>query len=235
MRRVSSILSITIVLCALSATAAHAQQSLNLSFGTFSIKGASSRAVTNGISDDVLVNDQDLFAFNIKDFNGLTFGADYLIGINDFIDAGLGIGYYQKTVPSVYLDFVNSDGSEIEQNLRLRITPLTATFRVLPLGRQAPFQPYVGAGVGFFSYKYSETGDFIFTDNSVGSGNYVGSGWATGPVILGGVRFPLGTVEIGGEVRWQHAVGNLPADQGFAGSKIDLGGWTYVTTFNIHF
>jgi hypothetical protein len=54
-------------------------------------------------------------------------------------------------------------------------------------------------------------------------------------VILGGVRVPVGKWGVGGEIRYQAAVGNLPADQSFAGSKIDLGGITYAATFKVRF
>ena len=58
---------------------------------------------------------------------------------------------------------------------------------------------------------------------------------AVGPVILGGVRFPVGKWDIGGEIRYQDAEGDLPTDQGFSGSKIDLKGFNYLVTFNIRF
>ena len=139
-------------------------------------------------------------------------------------------------MPTVYGNFVNRNGSEIEQDLKLRVAPFTATVRVLPFGRSRPVQPYVGGGVGVLSYRYSETGDFVdFTDNSVFRDSFAGSGTATGPTVLGGVRVPLGAWDFGGEVRWQKAKGDLPADLGFAGDVIDLGGWNYLATVNIHF
>ena len=56
-----------------------------------------------------------------------------------------------------------------------------------------------------------------------------------GPVILGGLRFPIGdALTIGGEVRWQKATGDTGGlDEGFLGNKIDLGGTT--ANFTIHF
>ena len=50
-----------------------------------------------------------------------------------------------------------------------------------------------------------------------------------GPGVLGGIRFPVGDVwTVGGEIRWQKAVGEGLMDQNefFLGDKIDLGGWT---------
>lgn len=230
MRRLTCVLGLAALLVGLSAPPAHAQQSVSLYGGAFVPKGADSRDV-----DDVLYNNLDFLAFDIHDFTGFTFGGDYLVGLGDFLDAGLGIGYYQSTVTSVYQDYVNDNGREIAQDLKLRIVPMTATIRFLPFSRQAPIKPYVGAGVGIFAYRYSETGDFIFPGNVVDFGKFVGSGTAVGPVILGGVRFSAGPWDIGGEVRYQDAKGDLPADQLFAGDKIDLGGWNYLATFTIHF
>jgi hypothetical protein len=67
-------------------------------------------------------------------------------------------------------------------------------------------------------------------------GNFAGSGSAVGPVILGGAHFPITrSVGLGGEIRYQWAEGDLPSDQGFAGSKIGLGGFNYLLTFNFKF
>jgi outer membrane protein W len=206
------------------------QQSVNLFLGGFIPRSVDARP-----ADDVLVNDQNFLDFRIRDFDGVTFGGEYLVGLGDFLEGGLGIGYYQKTTPSVYLFQVNANGSEIPQDLKLRIVPFTATVRFLPLGRHAPIQPYVGAGVGVMRYRYSETGQFVDSDNSIFNGNFVGSGTATGPVVLGGVRFSVGQFDPGFEVRYQSAKGDLPADQTFAGPRIDLGGFNYLFTFNIRF
>jgi outer membrane protein W len=222
-----------LALVALLATpsASYAQQSLNLYVGGFIPRGEESRD-----PDDVLRNNLDFLAFDLGEFHGPTGGAEWLIGLNDFIEAGLGVGVTSQTVPSVYLDYVNSDRSEIEQDLKLRTVPFTATVRFLPLGRRDAFIPYVGAGVGIIRWRYEETGEFVdFSDGAIFRDTFKADGAATGPVILGGARFPLGSVDIGGEVRYQYAKGDLPNDLGFSGTKIDLGGFTYLLTFNIKF
>ena len=150
--------------------------------------------------------------------------------------SGTGLGIYSDSVDSVYRDVVNSNFSEIEQEFKLRIIPFTATFRFLPLGRRAAVQPvHIGGGVGLFRWRYTETGEFVDFDSSIFRDTFVGEGNAVGPVILGGVRFPLGAWDIGGEIRYQDAEGELPSDQGFSGSKIDLKGFNYLVTFNVRF
>jgi hypothetical protein len=231
MLRLSAVSVVTLFLLgAVGTPVALAQQQVSFSVGGFSPRAEDARA-----SGDVLVNNLDFLAFRIGDFSGPIIGAEYLTGLGDFFDAGLGIGFYQRTVPTVYNDFVNANGSEIDQDLKLRVVPFTATVRWLPMGHHNGLEPYVGAGVGVFRYRYSESGQFLATDNSIFRGTFVGSGTATGPVILGGIRVPVGSWGVGGELRYQTAKGDLPADQDFSGNRIDLGGFTYTFTINVRF
>jgi outer membrane protein W len=231
MRRLMTAAFVTLVVLGFVGTpVASAQQQVSFSVGGFSPRSEDARA-----SGDVLVKDLNYLAFRIGDFSGPLFGAEYLAGLGDNFDAGIGIGFYQRTVPTVYNDFVNSNGTEIEQDLKLRVVPFTATVRWLPMGHHNGVEPYIGAGVGVFNYRYSESGQFLATDKSIFRGTFVGSGTAAGPVILGGIRVPVGSWGVGGELRYQSAEGSLPADQDFAGSKIDLGGFTYTFTINVRF
>jgi outer membrane protein W len=229
-RLITASLLALVVVGVFGSRVASAQQQVSFSVGGFSPRGEDARSST-----DVLVNNLDFLAFRISDFGGPVFGGEYLIALGNNFDAGGGVGFYQRSVPTVYADFTNSNGSEIEQTLKLRVIPFTATVRWLPLGHHNGVEPYIGAGVGVFNYRYSESGQFLATDSSIFRGTFVGSGTATGPVILGGIRVPVGSWGVGGELRYQSAEGTLPADQDFAGSKIDLGGITYTFTINIRF
>jgi outer membrane protein W len=230
MRRFVSFSIVALVLGVLATPSASAQQSLNLYVGGFVPRGFDARD-----RNDVLVNNLNFLAFNIKDFNTATVGGEWLIGFGNNLEGSLGVGFHTRTVPTVYLNYVNTNGSEIEQDLKLRVVPFTATVRFLPLGRHNGIEPYIGAGIGIFNYRYSESGQFLATDQTIFRDTFVGSGTATGPVILGGVRVPVGSWGIGGEIRWQSATGDLPSDQDFSGTKIDLGGFNYLFTVNVRF
>lgn len=210
---------------------ASAQQSVDFYLGGFVPQSLGSRDV-----NDVLVQDASFLDFG--SFTGFTFGGDFLIALGDKFDAGLGVGYYQRSVVASdqFNEFADT-GAPILATLQLRIVPFNATMRWLPLGHNHGVQPYVGAGVGVFSWHYSENGDFVANDNvTIIHGNFAGSGSAVGPVILGGAHFPITrSVGLGGEIRYQWAEGDLPSDQGFAGSKIGLGGFNYLLTFNFKF
>jgi hypothetical protein len=229
MRRFARLATIAVMAVGLVPRVAAAQQSVNFSIGGFVPRGEDARS-----RDDVLVNNLDFLAFNIKDFSGPSINGEWLTGLGNNFEAGLGVGFYQRSTPSVYADFTNTNGSEIEQDIKLRVVPFTATVRYLPLGHSG-IEPYIGAGVGVFNWRYSETGQFLATDRTIFRDNFVGSGNATGPVILGGLRIPVGTWGIGGEIRYQKAEGKLPSDQDFAGSRIDLGGFTYNFTIHVRF
>ncbi len=237
MRRLWSFCALVFIAGLIAPAPASAQQSFNVFVGGFTPRSLDGRG-----TDDVLFqNGTFLSTFNrdngidISEFNGATIGGEYLVGLGRNFEAGLGVSFYQRTVPTSYTKLVNTDGTEIEQDLKLRIIPFTATVRWVPLGTDSPIQPYLGAGVGIYAWRYSETGQFVDTNGNVFVGNFVGSGGATGPVVLGGVRFPIGAANVGGEIRWQGGSADLPASQSFAGSKIDLGGVNYLLTIGFRF
>jgi hypothetical protein len=206
------------------------RHALGFGFGYFAVRGEDSR-----VDDDVLLNDLPSLAFDIDDFNGVTFDGEWLFTVTDYIEAGAGLGYYQRTVPSVYRDFQNANGTEIEQDLKLRVIPFSATVRFLPIGRGAVVEPYVGVGIGVNGWRYTETGEFVdFADDSIFRARYEAEGTAVGPVILGGLRAPFGDVwDVGGEIRWQRAEGDIDADEsGLLGSRLDLGGLR--ASFKVH-
>ena len=85
--------------------------------------------------------------FEISDFNSAAVGAEWLVPLGQYLEAGAGVGFSRRTVPSVYERFIDTDGSEIEQDLRLRRVPVDLTIRVLPLGQASGVQPYLGGGL----------------------------------------------------------------------------------------
>ena len=208
------------------------QQSVSFSLGYFAVRGEDAR-----ISDDVLVENLSLFSFDLAGFNNASVGGEWLIGLGEYLEAGVGLGFYRRTVASVYDDFVDADGSEIEQDLKLRVIPFTATVRFLPLGQSGAFQPYVGGGLGLFAWRYSEVGEFVdFSDFGIFRDRFVADGNSAGSVILGGLRAPFGSrFSAGGEVRYQRAQGTVGVGNGFLNESLDLGGLTTQVTFQVKF
>jgi len=219
------------VLLAPAPAAAQVDNVVTFNLGYFGVRSLDARG-----EDDVLFRNLDYLFFDLGDFNGFTFGGEYAIGVGQFFEAGVGAGYYQRTVPSVYREFVDSDGTEIEQDLKLRIAPVTFIGRFFPVTREAGVQPYVGGGLGIFAWRYSETGEFIDFNGDIFRATYSDSGNAFGPVLLGGVRFPLSRqVMMGGEFRYQWATADLDSNVGFAADRLDLGGYNWLFTVAVRF
>jgi hypothetical protein len=225
---VASVLTVSLF----CADVASAQQTLNFNLGKFFVRGEDAR-----VEGDVLVENLDTFVFDIEDFSGLSVGAEWLIPIGEFLEAGAGIQFSSKTVDSIYDEFVRPDGSEIEQEIKLRVVPISGTLRVLPLGRSNAFQPYVGGGIALYNWRYVETGDFIDFSLSglpVFRESYVASDNDIGAVAVFGARYAADRFTVGGELRYQKAEGDLDTDD-FFGPKIDLGGFHLSATFGVRF
>lgn len=218
---------------------AAAQQTINFSIGYFALQGADGR-----VDDDVLNVNSDIFRkvgteelLSPGDFNSLYIGGEWLVALGEYLEAGAGIAYTQRTVATSYDQWLDEDGFEIEQDLRLRTVPIAFTARAVPLGQRTPIQPYVGAGLLVIPWKYSEVGDFIdetFDPPEIFTDEFVASGTETGPILLFGLRFAGETFTVGGEVRRQWADASLPPGE-FYGTALDLGGWTYLANVGVRF
>ena len=218
-----------------AAQPAFAQQTLNFSLGYFTVRGEDAR-----VEGDVLTENRSLLVFDVSEFNGATVGGEWLVPLGEFFEGGAGVAFSRSTVPSLYREFVDSDGTEIEQDLRLRIVPLSFTIRVLPLGQSSSVQPYFGAGLGIFSWRYSESGEFVdfgTVPTTIFRERFVASGSETGPVALGGIRFAGDAISVGAEIRYHGADAALGSEFALVADepRIDLGGWIYQFTMGFRF
>ena len=153
---------------------------------------------------------------DISDFGGPIFGGEYLTGLGDNFDAGS----RRRLLPA--------NGADGLQRLRQRERHRDRAGPEAARSSRSP-RPCAGCRWGIttassrtsapasasFNYHYSETGQFLATDNSIFAGSFSGSGTATGPVILGGVRVPVGSWGVGGEMRYQSAEGQSAGGSGF--------------------
>ena len=99
----------------------YAQQSFNLQLGGFVPHGEDARPI-----DDVLRNNLDFLVFDLSDFSTFNINGEWEFPLNDKISGSLGLGFNTSSEPSVYLNYVEDNHTEIEQELKLRIVPYTA-------------------------------------------------------------------------------------------------------------
>ena len=80
--------------------------------------------------------------------------------------------------------------------------------------------------------------DDASTDNTreIIAGRFSDDGNVVGPLVMAGVRFALSdAVMLGGEVRYQGGKADLDPSQGFAGDRLDLGGYSTQVTLHVRF
>src|SRR5207237_5018767 len=110
MRRLLSfslaVLVLGLVTGLIAAPDAAAQQSVSLFIGGFTPQSLDARG-----TDDVLFQNSTFLTtrgrergIDISKFNGATLGGEYLVALGRNVEAGLGLGFYQRTVPVVYTD-----------------------------------------------------------------------------------------------------------------------------------
>jgi hypothetical protein len=166
---------------------------------------------------------------DLNDF-GVTFGYDHFIG--EYVNVGGSISFYEGDTRVRDQEFTFTNGDPIVREIRLRIIPIEANVRVLPIGREYAVIPYVGAGAGVYVWEYEEIGDFVFDrfgDPFVDFGSAFSDGADFGFNIHGGLQFPISrSATITGEVKWINVEGDLDLE-GFdpAFEPIDLSTITY--------
>jgi hypothetical protein len=168
-----AILIFPLLLGAVSAQAG----SIALRVGRFSPKGGSDLWVQNIQDFDVAVSD----------FNHIFGGVEFAIELSEFVDVTVGVDGYSRRVATNYRDYVRDDGTEIRQDFRLTVAPITGGVKFLPAGKFHVLLPYVAGGFGLYPYEYVEEGEFIdfatfeifgarFRDSGVGWGTYAAAG-----------------------------------------------------------
>jgi len=176
---------------------------------------------------DLWEYNSELLTVSPSDFNDFSLEVEFSSMAGRFAEFALGFGYYQATHYSSYRDYVDSEGNPIEQQLSLRIIPITFTFKGLPLGRKRGMSviPYLGAGFGIYFWRYEEVGDYIdFTDMTIWPTAFESPGSDLGFHLVAGAEIPV-TNQVGViiEIKKTYLKGKLSSD--FVGfERFDLGG-----------
>jgi len=232
MKRLLSVAPALILLCAPGPAAA---SGLHLRVGAF-FPRADTGAANDLFRDanELYTRDLDtLEGVSASDWVGLYGGAELTGAVGDYLEVGVHVDGYGRTLDTLYKDFVDADGRDIFQTLKLTIVPVGATVRFIPTRREV-IAPYAGGGVDLIYYKYEEYGDFVdFADTElpVVSDAFLSEGWTLGLHAVAGVRVPLNyDWSIVGEVRYQWGEHDMGDD--FRLNRIDLTGAS--ATIGVH-
>jgi hypothetical protein len=145
--------------------------------GPFALKGES----------DLWADNVATFNVEVDDFNYVFGGGEFTFELSEFADFAMGVDIYSRRVSTHYRELVRDDGTEVRQDMKLSVIPVTAGVRFMPIGKFHVVFPYVAGGFGLYAYEYVEEGEYIdfatwdifaarFQDNGVGFGGYAAAG-----------------------------------------------------------
>lgn len=203
------VVSISLIVCALAAPGAHAQ---DLGFRGFGGVGGTRFAAA------------DSFDAVLGTHNGVVFGGGVeAIVARDFF-VNVRASRFQKDGTRVFV--LNDQVFDLNIPTTVRVTPIEISggyrFKV---GRRQVV-PYAGGGIGW--YRYSETSDFAASDENVSETH-------TGYHVLGGAEYRLSRLfGVGGEAEWAtvpNALGQNPGSVSASFDETNLGGLTFSVKF----
>jgi opacity protein-like surface antigen len=173
------------------------------------------------------------FTGSADDFEDSSYRAELEWGLGQRASVLLSLGYYDGSTDRAYRDFVDGDGFDIVHTASLEVTPLTLGVLLAPGGRDKRVVPYLIAGVGFYSWRYTEVGDFIDFDDPeqpIIFGAFEADGVTTGLYAGAGIDLMIAPVtSLFVEGRWVSADDEMADDfDGFgtldlSGSHLSLG------------
>lgn len=130
-----------------------------------------------GGGGDLWDDNAEVFTEDISDFNDFTWGMSFVAPVNNHLEIGINIDFYDSRASSAYRDYFYPGGYPIFHDTRLSEVPLIVDARWFPAGRyrvrsggRRVLRPafFLGAGLGANFWEYEEVGEFI--DCSLGCG-----------------------------------------------------------------
>lgn len=181
-----------------------------------------------------------------RDFDSPYLGGEIAFRASERWEVALGVGYQSSSKRSEFRRYIGSDDLPIEQVTELRLVPVVASakYYLAPRGRKIgrfawipeTVVPFVGAGLGFVSYRFEQSGEFVDYDTldifydryTTERSTFLARGSAGVDVSIGR-QFVLT-----GEARYSYGRGSL--DQDFSGfGNIDLDGLQLVGGISVRF
>ena len=191
---------------------------------------------------DLWDDNEVVFTQDISDFNDFVFGMSFVAPVNNHLEVGFNIDFYDSRASSAYQDFFDDNFFPIFHDTTLDLVPLILDARWFPAGRyrirsggRRVLRPafFFGAGLGANFWEYEEVGEFIDCSQGCGPfdppppirpGRFNDSGTAFQVQLSTGLELPLNpafNVVLEGRYAW--STDTMGGD--FAGfGDIELGG-----------
>jgi hypothetical protein len=191
---------------------------------------------------DLWDDNEIVFTQDISDFNDFFWGMSFVAPVNNHLEVGFNVDFYDSTASSAYREFFDDNFFPIFHDTTLDTVPFTIDARWFPAGRyrirsggRRVLRPafFLGAGIGANFWEYEEVGEFIDCSFGCGPldppapilpGRFKDSGTAFQTQLSTGLELPLNpsfAVVLEGRYAWSSDA--MSGD--FAGfGDIELGG-----------
>lgn len=165
------------------------------------------------------------FTGGSSDFADDIWSVDYLRMLTERWGFLASIGGYEGDSTAAFRDFIDDRGNDILHTTELEIRSVGAGIVYHLFRRRATVIPFIGAGMAYYRYDLSESGEFIdFETLEIFDGTFTADGDDWGWFWLVGLEVPLSNrFTVSGEYRWHRAEDELSGDFGGFG-PIDLSG-----------
>jgi outer membrane protein W len=194
-------------------------QAVRFQLGVFDLRG-----------DSDYWNDKRIdFTGSASDFEDINGGIGYVRFLGPRLGVTANANFYSGNNSAHYIAFVDPFGGEIQHDTTLDLANFNLGLLFHILRRDATVVPYVGAGVGIYTWQLTESGDFIdFTQgNQIFSDTFKDDGATFGHYFQAGLEVPIATNwSLFFDTRWERAKDTLSGDfQGLG--ELDLSGKSY--------
>lgn len=171
-----------------------------------------------------------------SDFRSPSFGFDLGVPFHPHFATVFSFDYARSSPHSESRDFMEENGDPVTQTTRFSQIPVTVSMRYYPIKMSETvgsyawvptrLLPYIGGGIGFLHYNFSQTGSFVDRETlNIFDADLSSQGTVWTHHVLAGMDFSLSpSVFVNGEARYSWAEAGLSSD--FKGFKpIDLAGF----------
>jgi len=180
------------------------------------------------------------------DFESFALSGELAFRANERLDVAVEVGVSRAEIFSEFRDYVGTDDLPIQQTTEFTRVPVTLNVRgyLFERGRSVSryawvpggWSPYLGAGVGWISYEFSQDGEFVdFETLDIFRDRFVSDGTAPTVHVMGGIDVSLGRrLVLSGEGRYGWAEEEMDGD--FVGfDEIDLSGFQATVGISVRF
>jgi outer membrane protein W len=207
--------------------------SLGLRFGLYNPEGDSD------LFDQVFTD----FTGEVEDLEDGIFGVDFAYALHPNSRVVVSFASFEGDTVHGYRDAEFDPFLEgVLHETQLRVSPLTLGFQIFPGSLDSRFRPFVGAGGGFYGWRYREIGEFVLfaadpADDEIISATFEDDGITFGYYLQAGLELlvtPNWALVV--EARWHEADDDLSEEFAQTGAtEIDLSGREVSAGFSVKF